>query len=141
MDLTCSQIEMLISFYFNGELKENLKNKVEEHLQGCPICRAKYKTFVNLINGLKSEIGKFENKSSEVEDDNIISNDYKTNVSAYIDNELNDEDNIKIKKLTINNKSARKYLEDSYALRNVISNSFEKNKNDMIIPWEKQRLQ
>ena len=87
MDLTCSQIEMLISFYFNGELKDNLKNKVEEHLQACPICRAKYKTFVNLINGLKSEIGNFENKSSEVEDDNIISNDYKTNVSAYIDNE------------------------------------------------------
>ena len=29
MELTCSQTEMLLSFYFDGELKENLRKKSE----------------------------------------------------------------------------------------------------------------
>ena len=139
MDLTCSQTEMLLSFYFDGELKENLRKKVEEHLKICPICSAKYETLVNLISGMREDVAKISKTHREENEPSI--NDYQTNLSAYIDNELDDENNIKIKKLTINNKKARKYLEDSYALKNVMTNAFEKNKNETKYDFSKNILQ
>lgn len=129
MDLTCSQTEMLLSFYFDGDLKENLRQKVEEHLQICPICRAKYDTLVKLINDMRNGISELIDDTKEEKEINN-NTDYKTHLSAYMDNELDDENNIKVKKLMISNKNARKYLEDSYALKHAMSNSFEKQKNE-----------
>lgn len=141
MDLTCSQTEMLLSFYFDGELKENLRKKVEEHLKICPICSAKYETLVGLITGMREEVAEISKSILEDEDlDSAQINEYQTNLSAYIDNELDDENNIKVKKLTINNKMARKYLEDGYALKNVMTNSFEKSKSDMKHDFSKNIL-
>ena len=139
MELTCSQTEMLLSFYFDGELKENLRKKVEDHLKLCPICNAKYETLVKLFTGMREGISELtQNITSE--NFNNKSNDYEMNLSAYIDNELDDDNNIKVKKLAINNQKARRYLEDSYALRNVINNSFEKTKNDMKQDYSKNVL-
>ena len=76
----------------------------------------------------------------EVQGSKFKNYEYSLDSNAYIDNELDDENNIKIKKLTINNKKARRYLEDSYALRQVISNSFEKEKNDMRYDFSKKVL-
>ena len=52
------------------------------------------------------------------------------NFSAYVDNELPAEENIKIKKFTINNKKARKELEDTYNIRRLMSESFNKSKSE-----------
>ena len=46
MEITCLQMDVLISFYIDGELNNSLKEKVEQHLQKCPSCRAKF----NIIN-------------------------------------------------------------------------------------------
>ena len=140
MELTCSQTEMLLSFYFDGELKDNLRKKVEEHLKNCPICNAKYETLVKLFTGMREEVAELTQKIVNDDGESKQGYDYQTNLSAYIDNELDDENNIKVKKLTINNKNARKYLEDSYALRNVINNSFEKTKNDVKQDYTKSVL-
>lgn len=132
MDLTCTQVEMLLSFYIDGELKENLKNKVEEHLKNCPICSAKYDTLIKLFSGMRESVAELSLKQGYASDNKSLNQtDYKVNMSAYIDNELDNNENIKIKKLTINNKKARKYLEDSYALKHVINNAYEKSKNEM----------
>ncbi len=144
MDLTCAQVEMLLSFYFDGELKDNLKYKVEEHLKNCPICSAKYETLTKIFTGMResvAEIGIKQNTSDfSAGGSEYTSSDYKVNMSAYIDNELDNNENIKIKKLTINNKKARKYLEDSYALKHIINNAFEKSKNDMKYDFTKNVL-
>lgn len=148
MDLTCSQVEMLLSFYFDGDLKENLRDKVEEHLSVCPVCKQKYETLVNLLTGLRESVAELSLKSANSEpstkkennNDTSSQIEFSTNMSAYIDNELSDEENIKIKKLTINNKKARKYLEDSYALRHIISNAFEKTKSEMRQDFSKKVL-
>ena len=42
MKLTCAQMDVLISFYIDGELSSSLKQQVEEHMQKCSTCRAKY---------------------------------------------------------------------------------------------------
>lgn len=139
MELTCSQTEMLLSFYFDGELKENLRKKVEEHLKICPICNAKYETLVKLFTGMREEISELTQKVVN-DNSNNTTESYEANLSAYIDNELDDENNIKVKKLTIHNKNARKYLEDSYALKNIINNSYEKAKNEMKQDYSKNVL-
>ncbi len=143
MELTCTQVEMLLSFYIDGELKDNLKNKVEEHLKNCPICSAKYETLVKIFTGMRESVSEISCKQVLGErglEKPAATPDYKVNMSAYIDNELDNNENIKIKKLTINNKNARKYLEDSYALKHIISNAFEKSKNDAKYDFSKNVL-
>ena len=50
----------------------------------------------------------------------------KNNLSAYIDNELSTDENVKIKKYTINNTLARQELQDSYNVRKLMNNTFKK---------------
>ncbi len=143
MELTCNQVELLLSFYYDGELKENLKNKVEEHLKNCPVCRAKYETLTKIFTGMResvAEISRKETFAAAAPDREVKQSDYRMDMSAYIDNELDNNENIKIKKLTINNKKARKYLEDSYALKHIITSAFEKSKNDMRYDFAKNVL-
>ncbi len=143
MELTCKQVELLLSFYYDGDLKDNLKHKVEEHLNHCPVCSAKYETLTKIFTGMResvAEIGRNEAFTSLPVDGGVKESDYKMSMSAYIDNELDNNENIKIKKLTINNKKARKYLEDSYALKHIITNAFEKSKNDMKYDFTKNVL-
>ena len=54
--------------------------------------------------------------------------DYIDNLSAYIDNELDNAQNIKIKKLTMVNPLMRKELENMYKFRKILFNAFERTK-------------
>ena len=131
MEITCLQMDILISFYIDGELSEKLKTKVEEHLKICPACRAKYNIISSLFSDLK--------KSKYKKEDEVYSTTphssrqyhfFKNNLSAYVDNELPEEENVKMKKYTITNKNARKDLEDTYRIRRLMRDSFRKSKND-----------
>lgn len=131
MEITCLQMDVLISFYIDGDLSESLKEKVEEHLKECPTCRAK----LNIIRSLFSDIKKdYKSEKEEIFSTNTHSSHqyqfFKKNLSAYIDNELPEEDNVKIRKYTINNKKARKELEDNYHIRKLMRDSFRKTKNE-----------
>lgn len=126
MDITCSQIDVLLAFYLEGELSNSLKAKVEEHLENCPTCRAKYEIVKDMIEEMKTSVNAQENLCSA-----HTKNQYsffQNNLSAYIDNELPSNENIKIKKITINNKKARKELEDTYNIRRLMNESFNKSK-------------
>jgi len=128
MSLTCAQMDILISFYLENELSDALKKQVEEHLETCSICNSKY----SLVKSLITEINNTVNSDFKNED-NFTNNTqfkaFRTNLSAYIDNELPDEENIKIKKYAISNSIARKELEDSYNIRRLLNNSFKKSKD------------
>ena len=128
MEITCLQMDVLISFYIDDDLSETMKKKVEEHLKNCSTCRAKF----NIINSLFSDLKK-EKKFKQADDlfsTNIHSSRqyqfFKNNLSAYVDNELSEEENVKIKKYTITNKNARKDLEDAFKIRRLMKNSFKK---------------
>lgn len=127
--LNCRQIDALINFYKEGCLTDLLTRYVEEHLETCPECRAKY--FKQNIN---DEIV-FEN--------NLYDKQYETfknNLSAYIDNELDDFENIKIKKIAISNPYARQDLEDIYNFKKTLHSAFEKTKNDLKTDYSKQTV-
>ena len=129
MEITCTQMDVLISFYIEGDLSKTLKEKVEEHLQNCPACRAKLEIISSLLKDLKETI---ENEQEEVLSTTTTSQYrlFQNNLSAYVDNELPPEENIKIKKFTINNKKARKELENAYSIRKLMNYSFQKTKSE-----------
>lgn len=129
MEITCAQMDVLISFYIEGDLSKALKNKVEEHLKQCPACRAKYDIIKSMLSDLRNS---FEEKDEEVYSAGSKSQYrvFQNNLSAYIDNELPPDENIKIKKFTINNKKARKDLEDSYNIRKLMNESFHKTRSE-----------
>ena len=124
MSIICSQMDILLAFYIEGDLSENLKNQVEEHLRGCDTCRAKYNILLSLFNDLK-EVKELHN------DEKGMTSHYrqfKSNLSAYVDNELSQDENIKIKKYAICNKKAKEELENVYRIRRLMKDSFFKTK-------------
>ena len=134
MKLTCSQMDVLLSFYINGDLSSSLKTQVEEHMSSCASCRAKFDIVKNMLEELKQDL-KIDNKTSRLEKENhsITSEHYRAfseNLSAYIDNELTNEESIKLKKFTINNTTARKDLENAYQLRKLMNDSLKKAKSE-----------
>lgn len=129
MEITCTQMDVLLSFYIEGDLSKALKVKVEEHLKNCPTCRAKLEIISSLLKDLKESV---ENEQEEVLSSTTNSQYrlFQNNLSAYVDNELPQEENIKIKKFTINNKKARKELENTYSIRKLMNDSFQKTKSE-----------
>ena len=128
MEITCAQMDVLLSFYIEGDLSKGLKTKVEEHLKTCPSCQAKYEIIKSMVEELKTTVDNKEKVYS-----NSINSQYRIfqdNLSAYIDNELPSNESIKIKKYTINNKKARKDLENTYNIRRLMNESFNKTKCD-----------
>jgi len=135
MKLTCAQMDVLISFYLEGELSNALRAQVEEHIKNCATCRAKLDIIKSMLKDLKDAF--------DLEDEDKLEKDaykttvtsqqyriFKNNLSAYIDNELNNDENIKIKKFTINNENARQELEDNYNIRKLMNDSFKKTKTE-----------
>lgn len=134
-NLTCTQVSALLAFYIDDKLSEQLKQFVEAHLQNCPSCRAKLEALKNMVNSLKEihekiasikarEEGGVENAANPQLDV------FKENLSAYVDNELDDDDNLKVKKYIVSNPKARRDLEKLYHLQKMLHNSFDKSKNE-----------
>lgn len=131
-NLTCTQVSALLSFYIDDKLSSQLKQFVDAHLAICPTCRMKLETLRSMVTSLRAAQEQISTiKSGNEETINSPQYDeFKINLSAYIDNELNDEDNIKIKKYIISNPKARQEIESMYNLKKALHNAFEKTKNE-----------
>lgn len=142
VNLTCSQVSALLSFYIDDKLSSQLKQFVEAHLAICPTCAAKLEALKSMVVSLKEVHDKLAAIKPEREENASMSHygNFKVNLSAYVDNELNDEENIKIKKYIISNPKARKELESMYNLKKAINNSFEKSKNEAKADYSKYVL-
>ena len=131
MEITCLQMDVLISFYIDGDLSEALKRKVEAHLEECSACRAKFNIISSLFADYKTPK---KCEKQEVYTTNTHSAKqyqfFKNNLSAYMDNELPQEESVKMKKYTITNKNARKELEDAFHIRKLLRDSFRKTKSE-----------
>ena len=132
INLTCTQVSALLSFYIDDRLSAQLKQFVESHLEVCPSCRAKFEALKAMVSSLKEVHEKMTAVKSDYNSNQIPpqNEEFQMNLSAYVDNELSDEENIKIKKYVISNSKARQDLENMYNLRKVLNNSFEKTKNE-----------
>lgn len=132
INLTCTQVSALLSFYIDDKLSSQLKQFVEAHLATCPTCRAKLDALSDMVKSLKevhNKLADIKNEPAESADSEQYNN-FKDSLSAYIDNELSDDENIKIKKYVISNPKARGDLEDMYKLKTALHNSFERTKHE-----------
>ena len=132
INLTCTQVSALLSFYIDDRLSAQLKQFVESHLEVCPSCRAKFEALKAMVSSLKEVHEKMTAVKSDYNSNQVSpqNEEFQMNLSAYVDNELSDEENIKVKKYVISNSKARQDLENMYNLRKVLNNSFEKTKNE-----------
>ena len=132
--LTCNQVMSLLSYYIENKLNKQLSKDIEYHLRICPNCNRKFKKMTNLMNNF-SDVAKKISEDSNINEDEILNNkryiEFKTKLSAYIDNELDDDENLRMKKYTISNPIARKDLENIYAYKKLINASFSKTKNEI----------
>ncbi len=130
-DLTCNQVSALINFYIEGKLNPRLREYINLHIQKCPSCRKKIQELTKILNTYKQQ------KNSNEYQEERLNFEFINNLSAYVDNELNTSDNIKIKKMTISNPNARKELEMMYKFKKVIHSAYEKTKNDSKFDYSK----
>ncbi len=131
--LSCEQVGALMAFYIEDKLSDKLAKYVEEHLQLCPSCREKYETMKKIMQKYAVIQKNLKGQNKKENPTPFITKQYeefKANLSAYIDNELDDDENIKIKKITISNPLARQDLEDMYSFKKLLHTSFEKTRND-----------
>lgn len=133
-NLSCNQVEALINFYIEGKLNPALKKYVDIHLESCPSCTKKIRELKNIF--LNCDCLKFDNKQHK-EQELEENKELIKNLSAYIDNELNITDNIKIKKMTVSNPQTRKKLEKMYQFQRIMHSAYEKTKNDYKFDYSK----
>ena len=129
-ELTCNQISALINFYLNGRLNPRLKQDFDKHLAKCIECRKK-------VEELQKIMSKFKASKIEQPPKEVMEMDFINNLSAYVDNELNDNQNIKVKKMTISNPNARKELETMYKYKKILHSAYEKTKNNSKFDYSK----
>lgn len=135
-NLTCHQVAALMNFYIEDKLTPKLREYIDLHIAKCPACRKK-------IEELKKILAKYncsnQNKSQSKEL-SPITRETRNKLSAYIDNELNSNENIRIKKMAISNPTARKELETMYKFKKIIHAAYNKTKNDYKFDYSKNIL-
>lgn len=142
-ELNCNQVVTLLTFFIEGKLSRKLSANVEHHLNTCPNCREKYIKLRKILEnyaGIKNKINEEEIIIDEEEFKTPQYQIFKDNLSAYIDNELSDDDNIKIKKIAIANPLARKDLENIYSFKQLLQSSFNRTKSSMKQDYTRKTL-
>lgn len=143
-ELNCNQVVTLLTFYIENKLDETLSICVREHLNSCEHCREKYlklKRILENFSAIKSKISEEEEDIEIKEYETEQYRRFKANLSAYIDNELSDNENIKIKKIAISNPLARKDLEEVYAFKQLLHSSFNKTKSELKQDYARRTLE
>lgn len=141
-NLNCNQVVTLLTFYIENKLDINLSKCVREHLETCPHCKGKYIKLRKILENYSEIKTKITQDETDIEHyNNPQYQKFKDNLSAYIDHELSDNDNIKIKKIAISNPLARKDLEEFYAFKQLLNSSFNRTKNDLKQDFSKKTIE
>lgn len=142
MKISCKQFEELIPFYVNNELSDSLKNAFVEHLHNCPNCHIKFNMLNSIVSDLKDAYNQliFENPETNpnldfLNEDEL--NGLNSDLSAYIDNELDDNLNVEIRRNIISKPNVRKKIEKLYSVRKLMSDSFNEEKNRLRTDFSK----
>lgn len=132
---TCEQVMSLINYYIEGKLNPVLRQYVDSHIAQCSACAQKFselkEVYLRYGSYNQSDNG---DVSQEAQDSD---KELLKNLSAYIDNELNIVDNIRIKKITVSNPNARKKLETMYNFQKLLHSAYSKTKNDIKADYSK----
>lgn len=123
---SCEKFESLISQYFKNDLSKKDEKFFKNHYNNCKSCQQKYFLMEKIYQNFK----KVEDKNSKfaaVSKDFTINeyNIFNENISAYIDNELNKEENLAIKKILIKNIFAKNSYCELNKLITLVKTDFQ----------------
>ena len=149
MKINCNQFENLFSFYLNGDLSVPMKEAFEQHLRECHQCCVKFDILKNIIGDIKEAYEQYIYQEDYI-DSEPVTQEYVTGseLSAYIDNELSDENSVKIRRNIIAKPKVREKIDKLYKLRKIMSDSFLEQKKrlktdfarDIVSQMNKQNL-
>lgn len=128
INLNCNQIESLINFYIEGKLAPSLNKCIKKHLEKCHKCSKKIQDLQNSVSGVNQNYYEAKQNSDK---------EFHNNLSAYVDNELDTLENVKIKKIAISNPTARQELEAMYKYQKLLHSAYEKTKSNTKIDYSK----
>ncbi len=128
--ITCKQVQAILPFYLKGRVNPALTEIIEEHLSTCKHCKELYLKAFEECDDLIFIDADIESPAEESQERFATKEyaDFKRKLSAYLDSELEDNENIRIKKMTISNPLARKDLEDMYQFKRLLHSSFARTK-------------
>lgn len=130
--LTCEQVCALINFYIENKLTPKLREEIDIHLANCPACKDKINEYYKILTKYT------QNNSSNLYTKNDLNPEFTKNLSAYVDNELNPNENVRIKKITISNPAARKKLDEMYKFQKLLHSSYYKTKVNSKLDYSRQ---
>lgn len=131
--ITCKQVQAILPFYLKGRTNPEINELIENHLINCKTCKEIYLRAINEETSFALVDDEIELSEVDVDDNRFVTKEYanfKKKLSAYLDSELEDSENIKIKKMTISNPLARKDLEDMYLFKRLLHSSFQRTKEN-----------
>ena len=129
--MACNQVTALLSYYIDGKVSAQITYFIEQHLKRCKTCRTRYEVLLKAVTDIrdvKTQIENLEfNKCVPVSANSITFNE---KMSAYLDNELTDEESLRFRRYAIANPPVRNELEEMFKVKNAMNTSFEHTKND-----------
>lgn len=123
MNSECRKVRALLSLYIDDALSYKLKMFVYNHLQTCKPCMAFYFELRKTMYYLRSNFKKISEKIKEKSLFDVAEyEDFKTNVSAYIDGELTGLATLKFKNYMEKMPLARDYYSDTIYFNGRLKN-------------------
>ncbi len=130
--MACNQVTALLSYYIDGKVSAQITYFIEQHLKRCKTCRARYEVLLKAITDIRDVKTQMENvelnKCVPVTANSIT---FSEKMSAYLDNELTDEESLRFRRYAIANPLVREELEGMFKVKNAMNTSFERTKSDL----------
>lgn len=140
-DLLCKKVSALLSQYIDNKVTRQEREFIEEHLAMCPDCYKKFIYLKNLINSLKDSYKKVMNMAIQKQRKATFSirehENFRSNISPYLDNELETTESFQFRKYLIKSKMAQREVRHAYSLQKKMHNSFEDVKKQLNVDFSK----
>ena len=128
----CKKVTSMLSLYIDNNLSANEMFFVKDHIAICPACRKKYLYLKSLIKNLQDSYKQFVELSKQKQKKNNFSikehEKFVSQISPYIDNELNADECFEFRKYLMKSKNAQKALKNAYIIQKNMRYSFNKTK-------------
>lgn len=136
----CKIINSMLSQYIENKLPPEQYQFVHKHLDKCPACKKRYENLKELIKKIKYEYAIDLKKNASANFEEKEYSIFKSNLNAYLDNELGYENSIKFKKYIMKSPSARKEVQDIYQMQKMMRESFIRSKFQLCPDFTKSVL-
>ena len=124
----CKKVSSMLSLFIDDRVSINEKIFIEEHLKNCVSCRKKYMYLKSLIKNLKESYRQVVALSVSKQKRSGFSihehQKFMSQISPYVDNELEGAECFEFRKYLMQSKSAQKELKNTYIIQKLLKSSY-----------------